>query len=213
MKALVRVAVALVVLAVLAALFLRSARSTGARPFTVARQQLAGWTVAVPPDTDPLGSVVSLVPRTELVPPLGRDLFARVGESLHYPPPALPLVLRGEFDRALAGGLTREVLLDAARDAGLESVTLQPRCMARRRRSTPGTVRAVYFLLFDLPEFTRFREQVAQRLRAAGRDAALFDPAALSPIVITADLDGRFAEWLPLRADPEADCFAPVVVE
>lgn len=213
MKALVKVAVALVAVAVLAALFLRSARSTGARPFTVARQHLTGWTLALPPDADPLGAVLSMVPKSELVPPLGRELFARVGESLHYPPPALPLVLRSEFDRAIAGSLTKEALLDAARDAGLESVTLQPRCMARRRSSTPGDVRAVYFLLFDLPELIRFREQVAQRLRAAGRNAALFDPAAVSPVVITADLDGRFGGWLPLRADPEADCFAPVVVD
>jgi hypothetical protein len=213
MKVLVKVAVALVVAGVLAVLFLRSARSTGALPFTVARQHLAGWTLVVPSDADPLGSVLSMVPKSELAAPLGRELFARVGESLHYPPPALPLVLRSEFDRAIAGGLTKDALLGVARDSGLESVTLQPRCMARRRSSTPGAVRAVYFLLFDQPEFTRFREQVAQRLRAAGRDAALFDPAALSPVVLTADLDGRFGGWLPLRADPEVDCFAPVVVE
>jgi hypothetical protein len=50
-------------------------------------------------------------------------------------------------------------------------------------------------------------------LRAAGRDASLFDPSALSPVVMAADLDGSFAGWLPLRADPEADCFAPVVLK
>lgn len=213
MKVLVKVAVALVAIGGLIVLFVLSARSTGARPYTVARQHLTGWTLALPPDADPLGSVLSLVPKAELVPHLGRDLFARVGESLHYPPPAMPLVLRSEFERAIAGGLTRAALLDVAREAGLESVTLQPRCMARQRSSAPGSVRAVYFLLFDLPEFTRFREQVAHRLRAAGRDAAPFDPTALSPVVIAADLDGRFGGWLPLRAEPETDCFAPVVVE
>ena len=46
-----------------------------------------------------------------------------------------------------------------------------------------------------------------------GRDVSLFDPTALSPVVITADLDGSFSGWLPLRADPEVDCFAPVVVK
>ena len=74
--------------------------------------------------------------------------------------------------------------------------------MAQRRISAPGVVRGVYFLLFDLPQFTQFREQVAQRLRAAGRDPSLFDPAALSPVLIAADLDGSFSRWLPLRADP-----------
>jgi hypothetical protein len=32
-------------------------------------------------------------------------------------------------------------------------------------------------------------------------------------VLIAADLDGRFSSWLPLRADPDVDCFAPVVVE
>jgi len=145
--------------------------------------------------------------------PLASDLFTRMGESLHYPPAAMPVVLRREFQRAMAGVLTPEALLDAARAAGLESATFQPRCMARRRISAPGVLKGVYFLLFDLPQFTRFREQIAQRVAAAGRDASLFDPAALSPVLIAADLDESFSGWLPLRANPEADCFAPVVVE
>ena len=182
MKTLLKVMIALVAVAVLAVLFVRSARSTRAQPFTIARQHLAGWTLTLAPDADPLGSSLSITPKAELMPPLARDLFARMGESLHYPPPAMPVVLRSEFQRAIAGVLTPEALLDAAREAGLESATFQPRCMARRRISAPGVVRGVYFLLFDLPQFTQFREQVAQRLRAAGRDASLFDPAALSPV-------------------------------
>ena len=213
MKTLIKVMIALVGVAVLAVLFVRSAGTTRAEPFTIARQHLAGWTLTLAPDDDPLGSSLSITPKPELTPPLARDLFARMGESLRYPPAAIPIVLRSEFQRAMAGVLTREALLDAAREAGLESATFQPRCMARQRISAPGVVRGVYFLLFDVPEFTRFREQVAQRLRAAGRDASLFDPAALSPVLITADLDGSFSRWLPLRADPEVDCFAPIVVE
>jgi hypothetical protein len=213
MKTLLKVLIALAATAVLAVLFVRSARNTGAQPFTIARQHLTGWTLTLPPDADPLGSSLSITPAAQLMPPLSRELFARMAESLHYPPPAVPVVLRSEFQRAMAGVLTPEWLLAAAREAGLESATFQPRCMARRRISAPGVVRSVYFLLFDLPPFTRFREQVAQRLRAAGRDAPLFVPAALSPVLIAADLDGNFGSWLPLRADPEADCFAPVVVQ
>lgn len=213
MKTLLKVIIALAALAVLAVLFVRSARSAREQPFTIARQNLAGWTLTLAPDADPLGSSLSITPKAELMPPLGRELFARMAETLHYPPPAMPIVLRSEFDRAIAGVLTREALLAAARDAGLESAPFQPHCMARRRVSAPGVVRGVYFILFDLPQFIQFREQVAQRLRAAGRDASLFDPAALSPVLIAADLDGSFSGWLPLRADPEADCFAPVVVE
>jgi hypothetical protein len=212
MKILLKVTIAIVAVAVFALLFVRSIRSTGAQPFTIARQHLSGWTLALAPDADQLGSVLSITPQMELMPPLTRALFARMGESLYYPQPAIPLVLRSEFQRAIAGVLTPAALLDAAREAGLESATFQPRCMAQRRISSPGGVRGVYFLLFDVPEFTRFRALVAQRLRDAGGDASLFDPAALSPVLMAADLDGRFSSWLPLRADPEVDCFAPVAV-
>ncbi len=213
MKILLKVMIAVVAVAVLAVLFVLSVRSTGAQPFTIERSHLAGWTLALAPDDDQLGSVLSITPQSELMPPLTRALFSRMGESLHYPPHAIPLVLRTEFQRAIAGVLTPAALLDAAREAGLESAAFQPRCMAERRITNPGMVRGVYFLLFDLPEFTRFRVQVAQQLRAAGGDPSLFDPAALSPVLIAADLDGRFSSWQPLRADPDVDCFAPVVVE
>lgn len=213
MKTLLKVVIVLAAVGVLAVLFVRSAQSSRAEPFTIARQDLTGWTLTLAPEGDQLGSLLSIAPRAALMPPLSRELFARMGESLHYPPAAVPVVLRSEFQRAMAGVLTPEALLDAARGAGLESAVFQPRCMARRRVSATGVLRGVYFLLFDLPAFTRFREQIAQRLQAAGRDPSLFDPAALSPVLIAADLDGNFSRWLPLRADPEADCFAPVVVE
>jgi len=213
MKTLLKVMIALVAAGVLAVLFVRSARSTRSEPFTIPRAHLAGWTLTLAEDADPLGSLLSITPKAELLPPLGRDLFARLGESLHYPPPAMPVVLRSEFQRAMTGVLTPEALLDAAREAGLESATFEPRCMARQRISAPGVIRGVYFILFDLPQFTRFREQLAQRLRTAGRDATLFDAAALSPVLIAADLDGSFSGWMPLRADPQVDCFAPIVVE
>jgi hypothetical protein len=213
MKTLLKVTIALAAVAVLAVLFVRSARSTSSQPFTIARHYLSGWSLAVTPDADPFGSSLSITPNAEMMKPLARDLFARMGESLHYPPPVMPVVLRSEFERAMAGVLTPEALLDAAREAGLESATFQPRCMARQRISAPGIVRGIYFVLFDLPQFTQAREQIAQRLRAAGGDASLFDPAALSPVLVTAGLDGNYSVWLPLRTDPETDCFAPVVVE
>jgi hypothetical protein len=213
MKTLLKVTIALAAVGVFAVLFARSLQSSRAEPFTIARQDLTGWTLTLSPDVDQLDSLLSITPKASLTPPLSRELFARMGESLHYPPAAMPIVLRSEFQRAMAGALTPEVLLTAARDVGLESAVFQPRCMAQRRVSAPGSVHGVYFLLFDLPVFAQFREQVAQRLRAAGRDPSLFDPAALSPVLIAADLDGTFNRWLPLRADPAVDCFAPVIVE
>jgi hypothetical protein len=213
MKTLLKVLIVVAAAGVLAVLFARSLQSSRAAPFTVAREDLTGWTLTLAADADQLDSLLSIVPKAALTPPLSRELFARMGETLHYPPAAMPIVLRSEFQRAMAGALVPEDLFDAARDAGLESAVFQPQCMASRRISGQGFVRGVYFLVFDLPLFTQFREQVAQRLRAAGRDPALFESAALSPVLIAADLDGSFSRWLPLRADPEADCFAPVVVE
>ena len=213
MKTLLKVAIALVALGVFTVLIVRTAQSTRAEPITIERQDLAGWSLTLTPGDVQLGSLLSITPPEAFLPPLSRELFARIGESLHYPPGAMPVVLRGEFERSMAGTLTPEALLTAAREAGLEGAMFQPRCMARRRISEPGRVRAVYFLLFDFPQFTRFREAVAEQLRAAGRDASLFDPAALSPVVIAADQEGRFSDWLPLRADPDVDCFAPILVE
>jgi hypothetical protein len=213
MKTLFKVMIALVAVGLLAVLFVRSAQSSRSQPFTVARQDLTGWTLTLAADVDNLDSLLSLTPKATFLPPLSRELFARMGESLNYPRAAMPIVLRSEFERAMAGTLTSEALLNAARDAGLESATLQPRCMAQRRVSSPGVVRAVFFVVFELPVFSQFREQVSQRLRAASRDQSLFDPLALSPVLIAADLDGSFSRWLPLRADPPSDCFAPVVVQ
>src|SRR5688572_25052179 len=141
MKILLKVIVAIVAVAVLGVLLVRSMRSTAAQPFTIERQHLAGWTLALAPDADPLDSVLSITPQRELMPPLTRALFARMGETLYYPPPAIPLVLRREFQPALSGLLAPAALLDAARTAGLESATFQPRCMAQRRISSPGSVR------------------------------------------------------------------------
>jgi hypothetical protein len=213
MKILLKMAIALAALGAFVVLIVRSAQSTRSEPFTIGRQDLTGWALTLTPGGDQLGSLLSLTPKAELMPPLARELFARMGETLHYPRDTMPVVLRSEFERAMAGALTPAALLNAARDAGLDSAIFQPQCMARRRISEPGRVQGVYFLLFDVPRFIDFREQVAQRLRAAGRDASVFDPAALSPIVIAADLDGTFSRWLPLRADPEVDCFASVAVE
>jgi len=212
MKILVKIVLALVALGVVGILFVRSVRSTGAEPFAIPRAHVAGWTLNVSPDGDPLGSFIEMTPRPELMPPISRALFSRMGESLHYPRASMPLVMANEFGSAIQGIMTPDALLTLAREAGLESATIQPRCMARRRESALGVVRGVFFLVFDLPEFTRFREQVAQRLQAAGANASLFNPSAMSPVVIAAGLDGNFTPWLPLRV-AETDCFAPVVIE
>jgi hypothetical protein len=43
--------------------------------------------MTLPPDADPLGSLLSITPKAKLMRPLARALFARIGESLHFPQP------------------------------------------------------------------------------------------------------------------------------
>jgi hypothetical protein len=205
---LIKIVVTLAVLAGLGFLFIRSANSTRSAPYTVAGARLHNWTLSVEPATDPTRPLVVLRTMPEFASDLFGQVFARAGESLFAPtPPAIPLVLQGEFDRAFAGHATPETLLAAARAAGLESVTFEPRCLGSRRVSAPGVTRQLYFVLFDAPAFAQFRDQIGAL--AGGRGD--FDPGALSPVLIIGASDPSFGSWLPLRADPKTDCVAPIV--
>jgi hypothetical protein len=212
-SALIKVAVGLVALGVVGVLFVRSARSVRAEPFKVSRDHLSGWTLEIDPESSESGVLLALRPPRALAASLFNEVFARTGESLSGPvPPAMPLVLQREVDPRTAGILRPEALLELARSAGLESAPLEPRCMAHRRVSAPGITRQLYFVLFELPAFDTFRRQVAQRLRDGG-STSTFDPAAQSPVLIVAATDAAFSSWLPVRADAEKECFAPISVE
>jgi len=210
-RTLIKVGIALAVLAVLGVMFVRSARSVRSEPFEAPRDRMTGWTLAIEPPDSPSGVLLSLQPQRELAGALFNEVFARSGESLSGPVPAgIPLVLRSEIDERTAA-LPPQALLALAREAGLEAATLTPRCMAHRRISAPGMVRQLYFVQFDLPAFDTFRRQVGQRLREAGASTP-FDPAAQSPTLIVAASDAAFSRWLPLKADAETECFAPVTL-
>jgi hypothetical protein len=197
----------------MAVLFLRSVRSTRAEPFAVKRESLTGWTLVLQPPQDPLGSWLALSPPAQLAMSLGREIFSRGGESVSYPtPPLVPLLLQSEFKRAFAGTVLTENIVSLARAARFESAAWAPHCMGHRRVSEGRVSRGVYFVLLDATPFDRFRQQLSDLLRATGQDPFLFDPVALSPVLIVAGLDGNFDRWMPLRADPKADCVAPVEV-
>ena len=212
-SALTRVAVGLTAVGALGVLFVRSAQDAREAPFIVAHEDLTPWSLVLEPGRDALGSWLALRPPELLAAPLGRQIFAREGESVRYPNPAsLPLLLRDEFDRALAGILTPGDVVNLARTAGLESATFEPLCMAHRRISEPGATRGIYFIPFAAPAFDHFRQQVAEALRRAGGSASQFDPGALSPVLIVAGIDENFSRWLPLRANTDDDCLAPIEV-
>lgn len=211
-RTLFKVAASVVALAGLGALFVRSAHNVRSEPYEIARGRLSGWTLAIDPSPDVSGVLLGLQPDATTAATLFSQVFSRTGESLNGPvPAAIPIVLQQEFDRARAGTLTPDALLASARAAGLESAAFEPRCMAHRRISGPGITRQVYFLRFDWPAFSGFRQGVAQQMRAAG--GAGLEPASLSPVLIVAGSDAEFRRWLPLRAEAEDDCLAPVAIK
>jgi hypothetical protein len=211
-RALIKVIVAIVVLGGLGFLFVRSAQNVRSEPYEIARDRLTGWRLAIDPSPNSSGVMLGLQPDKETAAMLFSQVFSRSGESLSGPvPAAIALVLQSEFDRTRAGTLTPDALLASARAAGLESPTFEPRCMAHRRISEPGITRQVYFVRFEWPAFTTFRQQLAQDMRTAGGSG--FDPAALSPSLIVAATDAAFSHWQPLRVEAEDDCLAPMAVK
>ena len=208
---LIKTAIGLAALAGLGVLFVRSAISTRAEPYTTRAEWLRSWKLAEASPSAPTDAVLALEAPRELAADLFRQAFARSGESLTGPSvPSIPLILKGEFDRTLAGHVTVDALVAAARAAGLESVALEPRCMAYRRVSAPGVIRQLYFVLFDAPAIARFREQIQGLRPDAGSGGAGFDPRALSPVLFVAASDADYARWQPLVADADADCIAPL---
>jgi len=198
---LVKLALGLGALALFGFLFIRSLDTTRAEPYTVERRHLSGWALVTEAASGPNEPLLSLRPPPELASGMFREVLARTMESLKAPAvAAIPLVLRGEFDRVLGDQLTADGLLAAARTAGLESANLTPVCLVHRRVSEPGGTKQVYFLVFDAPAVPRFRQQLG------------LDGEALSPVLFVAGAGPDFNSWLPLRVDVSADCLAPVKV-
>ncbi len=207
----VRSGIVAAALAALGFFFIRSVQDSRAEPYQMPGEYLAGWTLTLERSTDPASPRLTLQPPQALTPDLFRQVFTRTMESMSTPnPPGIALVLQRELQSVPSEQIAGEAIVAAAREADLERATLRPRCMAYRRTSAPGATRQAYFVLFDMPEFSRFRQRLATLLTQAGSTA--FDPDALSPALIVSASDARFTAWFPLRADP-SDCVAPIVVQ
>ena len=199
----IKVAVAILLLAGVAMLFVRSVKDTRAEPYIVNASHLQRWTLAIDTAADADGAVVSLRPQPELPMNLFRQLFSRQMESLGTPSqPGIPLVLR----REIPSELSADSILAMARDAGLDHATPAPKCVGYRRISDPGITRQLYFMWFDVPGFDRFRQALASRV-GPGLSAA-----GLSPVLMMAAQPG-FTGWMPVVVDQDRDCIAPVTVE
>jgi hypothetical protein len=192
--------------------FVQSVKSTRSEPYAAARGRFQNWTLAMETAVAPADPILSLRAPSELGSGLFRQIFERHAESLSSPGiPSMPLVLQEEFVRAFAGHTSPDALFAAAKDAGLATMTLPPRCMAYRRVSAPGVTRQLYFLLFDAPQFVRFRQQIAKLAVSAGA-GDVFDPDALSPVVVIGASDTNYSQWFPLKA-VDSDCTAPIAVQ
>jgi hypothetical protein len=209
---LVKLLGAVAVLGALGYFFVQSVKTTRSEPYGVPRGRLQNWTLALEKPVAPADPVLSLRAPAELGAGLFRQIFERHAESLNSPAvPSMPLVLHEEYVRAFAGHAAPDALFAAAKAVGLATVTLQPRCLAYRRVSAPGVTRQLYFLLFDSPQFTRFRRDIGKLAVSAGA-GDVFDPDALSPVVVIAANDTSYSQWFPLKA-VDSDCVAPVAAE
>jgi len=207
-KWLVRIVVALGLIAGMGVLIVRSARDARAKPYAVDRRALTGWHVTIESGSSPTAPALLLRAPPELSRDLFHQIFSRAMESLSSPGfDGIPLLLQTELEAAFAGRADPEMFAAAAAGAGLTPGPLEPRCLGYRRVSTPTGTRQLYFVLFDAPAFARFREQIATL-----GDAAKFTPAALSPALIIAGSDASYTSWLPIRADPAKDCVAPIEI-
>lgn len=203
---LVKLAIGAVVLVGLGYLFAYSLTSSLSEPYTVEQRRLGPWTLALEPADSAHAPLLSIRTGSELVANLFRQLFQRKMESMNTPLTAsIPIVLHSEFAGGLAVGMTPDELLDAAREAGLESQSHVPRCLAHRRISEPGQTRQAYFVIVDSPSIVAFRTTLAQRGQGA------FGAEALTPVMFVGASGGAFSRWLPLQAT-DSDCISPVQI-
>ena len=197
----VKVAISVAALAVFAWLFMRSLEDTRSEAYQVPRAHLQPATLALESASRPNDPLLVLRPPPDLATGVFKQIFSRAMESLNsQTAPAIPVVLRGEFDRVIGDQLTTDALLAAARGAGLETAALSPRCLVHRRISEPAGVRQVYLVFFDAPAIVQFRRKLG------------VDADALSPIMFIAGAGTDFASWLPQRIHAETDCVAPVEI-
>src|SRR5688572_20371423 len=99
-RVLVRVAIALVAIAVFGYLFMSSLETTRSEPYTAPRAHLGKWTLVLEPAAGPNAPLLSVRTGPELVARLFHQLFERANESMSSPATSsIPVVLHLEFNR------------------------------------------------------------------------------------------------------------------
>ena len=201
-----KIAVAIVGLGVLAYLFYSTLSNVGSQPYTVPAAALEGWTVELDVPSGPDGPLLSLRPPPELGMSLFDQVFQRTMESYATPAnPGITLVSQREHQQALAPNVSPSQLAELAEREGLAAEPLVPQCMAVHRTSG-GREQRLFFVLFDLPGFGRFREAVGQ----LAAESQQFDPTALAPALLIAASDPRLLRQPASPGQVDLTCEAPV---
>lgn len=210
-----KILVGAAVLAVLAALFLHTLRESESAPYRMRSEHRTGWTATLASAGGAAEPLLLLAPPRELAMGLFQQVFERTMESMQAPAAyGIALVLRREFDAVLGGFVGPDELLALARETGLESAPIEPRCLAVRRAAADGDPRRTFYVLFDLPALQRFRAAVGELLAERGGDPAAFDPAAVAPALFIAATNGGFRGWsAAVSGAADRDCVAPVELE
>lgn len=191
-------------------LFAATLRDVASEPYIVRQDDLQRWTVELSTRPDPDGPLLLLRPPAALPMSLFDQVFQRTMASFSSPgEPGIPLILRREFETALAETVAPDELVALARDLGLETSRPEPACMAVYR-TAQGREQQLFFALFDLPQFTRFRAEVSELLVSRGGDPSRFDPNAVTPVLLVASSEGARVRQVPSRSELEAYCEAPV---
>lgn len=209
-----KIVLGLAVLAVLSILFLRTLRETTSAPYQLAAAHLTGWELALDPPLGPGGPLLALRPPRELPMALFQEVFARTMESMNPPAGyAVSIILRSEFSESLAGVVTPAELLELAREAGLQSPAVEPRCMAVQQGFSGGPSDRAFFALFDVPALGAFRHELGRLASERGGGTAAFDPDAVAAAVYLAATGGGFRAWPVADGAAEQHCVAPLEVE
>jgi hypothetical protein len=181
------------------------------RPYHLDEGVLAGWTLVTAAPGD--AALVGLKPPSSLSTSLYGQLSERLDVPLAAPDlPLVPLVLRDEYSEGLQGVMSVDDILNVAREVGMDTARFEPVCVGRRHESAPGAERDVYFVLFDSPLFTEFRQQLTPLFPEHAGNGT-YVPGALHPILSIAASDAEFGRSRPIALESRADCEAGLQVD
>jgi hypothetical protein len=180
-------------------------------PLSVPSSALSAWTVVTSDGTDPW--LVGAHPPETLTGPLFNAASRRAGRPL-VPPAhqALPLVLQSEYQDSLQGVYGTDAVVRIAREAGIESATFHPVCLARQTVDGPSGAIEVYFVPFDAPVFNQLRGDLTP-LEPEHAGVGVYDPATLTPALVVGATARDFDRVWPIRFEPQRDCEAEIRID